>query len=229
MTEDEAKEALEEAELKVAIEEEYSKKIEAGYVISQDIAENTEIEAGSTVTIKVSTGVETSIVPNLIGKTEEEAKQAIKEAGLTLAATKNAENKNKDDGVVIEQNLDAGDTVEKGSNITITVNKIESLITGTVKLNLKSFLESLGRTIEYEDENADEDDTETIKKAKTCKVEIRAEGDTIYGPKDVAQDTTNISATVEGRGIITIEVWIDGAKKKTVDMNLKNSTTLTIE
>ena len=48
------------------VEREQSKKIEAGYVISQDVPENAEIVAGSTVTITVSTGIETSLVRFLL-------------------------------------------------------------------------------------------------------------------------------------------------------------------
>lgn len=224
MSENDAKDAITGADLKVAVEEEYSKKIEAGYVISQDVPENTEVGAGSTVTIKVSKGVETSVVPNLVGKTLEEATQAIKDAGLTLAATKYSEDTTKDDGVVLEQNLEAGETVEKDSNITITVNKIEALITGTVKLNLKSLL---GNNVEYV-ETADEDSGEILKQAKASEVKITANNDTIYSQK-VAQDKDNITATVVGKGTVTVKVFIDSVLKKTTTINLNRETTLTIE
>ena len=221
---EEAIELLENEDLIVEIVEEPSKKIEAGYVISQDVPENTEVGAGSTVTITVSTGVEESIVPYLVGKTEAEAKKLIEEAGLILATVLYSEDTTKDDGVVLRQSLDAGETVEKESKITITVNKIEELITGTIKVNLKSIL---GTSIEYT-EKEDEETGETIKVAKTSKVEITADSDTIYS-KNVAQDTTNISASVTGKGTVTIKIKVDDVLKKTVTMNLNQQTTLTIE
>ena len=224
MQEDEAKDTIQKADLKVAIEEEFSKKIESGYVISQDVPESTEVGAGSTVTIKISKGVETSVVPNVVGKTEAEAVQAIKDAKLTLAATKYSEDTTKEDGTVLEQNLEAGETVEKDSNITITVNKIEALITGSIKLNLKSLL---GTNIEYT-ETVEEDSGEKIKEAKKSDVKIVANGDTIYSQR-VAQDKEDITAAVTGKGTITVKVYIDEVVKKTVTMNLNKETSITIE
>lgn len=221
---EEAKILLEEQDLVVEIEEEPSKKIEAGYVISQDVAENTEVGAGSKVVVKVSTGVETSVVPNLLGKTEAEARKLITEAGLTLATVLNAEDKTKDDGVVLKQSLEAGETVEKESKMTITINKIEALITGTITVNLKSLL---GTNIEYVEE-VDPETGETIKKAKTATVKIVAEGDTLYSKK-VAQDKTDITTKVTGKGTVTIKVYVDDVIKSTKDINLNQTTTLTIE
>ena len=221
---EEAKELLEEQDLIVVVEEEPSKKIEAGYVISQDVPENAEIGAGSTVTIKVSTGVEKSLVPNVLGKTEADARKLITDAGLTLATTLNAEDTTKDNGVVVKQSLNAGDTVEKGSNITITINKIEEFITGTINLNLKSLL---GTSIEYV-ETEEEDTGETIKTAKVSEVKIVAGTDTIYSKK-VAQDKTDITATVTGKGTVTVKVYVDDVIKKTTTINLNQTTTLTIE
>lgn len=213
---EEAKKLLEQEDLKVVVEQEQSKKIEAGYVISQDVSENAEIVAGSTVTITVSTGIETSLVPNVVGKTEEEAKKMIEEAGLTLTTTLTSEDTTKDNGVVLKQSLNAGDTVEKGANITITINKIEEFITGTINLNLKSLL---GTNIEY---------IEDGKTAKISEVKIIAETTTVYSEK-VAQDTTDITATVTGKGTVPIKVYVDNVIKKTIPFKLKQSTTLTIE
>ena len=223
-TQEEAVELLENEDLIVVIAEEPSKKIEAGYVISQDVPENTEVGAGSTVTITVSTGVEESLVPNVVGRTEAEAKKLIEEAGLTLATVLNSEDTTKDNGIVLKQSVDAGETVEKGSKITITVNKIEELITGTIKFNLKSLL---GSSIEYT-EKEDEETGEITKIAKMSDVKIVADSDTIYSKK-ISQDTTNISASVTGKGTLTIKVYVDDVVKKTTTINLNQQTTITIE
>lgn len=239
MSENDAIDAIEAIDLKVAIEEEYSKKIEAGYVISQDVPENTEIGAGSTVTIKVSKGIETSVVPNVVGKSEEEAVKAIKEANLTLAATKYSEDTTKDNGIVLEQNLEAGETVEKNSNITITVNKIEELVEGTVKLNLKSLLLKKGKTIEYVEEstpkpsnanetNEEETQNTVTKKAKEASVKITAGNDIIFSEK-VPQDKTEITATLKGKGTLTIKVYVDDVVMAQETLNLNKEKILTIE
>lgn len=56
MKQDEAIKALEDANLKAEVIEETSKKVEEGYVISQETDAKAEAYAGDTVKIHVSTG-----------------------------------------------------------------------------------------------------------------------------------------------------------------------------
>ena len=102
MKEDEAIQALEDAKLKAEVVEETSKKVEEGYVISQE----TEANAGDTVKIHVSTGTEKSTVPYIVGKKQDEAKKELEDAGLTVTIT-NAEDSSKETGVVLKQSLDS--------------------------------------------------------------------------------------------------------------------------
>lgn len=179
------------------------------------------------MTIKVSTGIETSLVPNLEGKTLEEAKQSIEEAGLTLATTLYSEDTTKNDGTVLKQSLNAGDTVEKGSNITITVNKIEKLVTATISLNVKSILEGKGRDVYVE--TTAPDTGVVLTNPKTGSIEILADGDRIYYAEEEAFDKTNIPVEVTGKGTITIKVKVNGTVEKTTQINLNQETSFTIE
>ena len=142
LTEEEARTQLEELGLIVNVEEEYSKKVEAGYVIEQSVDADEEIDAGETITIKVSKGIEKVTVPDLNGKTESEAKTAIKEAGLKLKTVVTTEDTTKDDGVVVKQSLEAGTEADKDSYITITVNKLQVQKEATINVNVKSVNES---------------------------------------------------------------------------------------
>ena len=123
LTQDDATKQLEDLGLVVNVEETYSSKVEAGYVIEQSVKENEEIDAGESITIKVSKGTEKVTVPDLTGKTESDAKTAIKDAGLKLKTVVTTEDTTKDDGVVVKQSLEAGTEVEKNATITITINK----------------------------------------------------------------------------------------------------------
>ena len=123
LTQDDATKQLEDLGLVVNVEETYSSKVEAGYVIEQSVKENEEIDAGELITIKVSKGTEKVTVPDLTGKTESEAKTAIKDAGLKLKTVVTTEDTTKEDGVVVKQSLEAGTEVEKNATITITINK----------------------------------------------------------------------------------------------------------
>ncbi|MCI8621172.1 MAG: PASTA domain-containing protein [Clostridia bacterium] len=68
LKEAEAIKMLEDEDLEVSVEEEFNKKIEKEYVISQDIEATKEVPAGSTVKIVVSKGIEEVDVPNVVRK-----------------------------------------------------------------------------------------------------------------------------------------------------------------
>ena len=123
----------------VEIEEEVSEKIEKGYVIKQEIDEGTEVNAGEVVKIYVSSGngKEQVVVPAIIGKTEEDAKNVLKESKLEVEVTE-GENTVKPNGTVLKQSIEAGTTVEEGTKVLITINKLTETKYGTVHINVKS-------------------------------------------------------------------------------------------
>ncbi|MFR5190942.1 MAG: PASTA domain-containing protein [Clostridia bacterium] len=59
---------------------------------------------------------------NVVGKKLADAKKAIEDKGLKVAI-KYETDKSKADGIVLKQSTKSGDKVDKGSTITITVNK----------------------------------------------------------------------------------------------------------
>ena len=133
MKQDEAVKALEDAKLKVEIVEEASKKVQEGYVISQETDPETEVLAGDTVKIHVSTGVEKATVPNVIGNSESDAKKSLEALGFVVVTT-SLEDSSKANGVVLKQSIDSGKSVEKGSSITITINSFEESKTVTINM-----------------------------------------------------------------------------------------------
>ena len=228
MTREEATQSLEESDLEVVVNEEFDSKVEAGYVISQDVDPETEVGAGSTVTITVSKGVETSTVPNVVGKSEADAKSEIESAGLTVSATLTDEDRTKDNGVVLKQSLEAGTSVEKGSSMTITVNQIAELKNATVKINLKSLI---GYSQEYE--NVTNTISNSIDRVPvepdTVEVKVVVDDDVVYR-KNHKEDETNISVPISGIGTVTVKVYIDdvlGNRQETI--NLNNQTEIAFE
>ena len=98
MKQDDAVKALEDANLKAEVVEETSKKVQAGYVISQDVDENTEVSAGDSVKIHVSkgTGIKQLTMVNVVGQDADSAKKYIRGYGAKVAnityATSTADN-----------------------------------------------------------------------------------------------------------------------------------------
>lgn len=223
MSEDDAIKALEKAKLKYQIVEEESKKIEAGYVISQETEQDSKVYAGDTVVIHVSTGVKKSSVVSVIGKTEEEAKKALEDLGVKVTVAYE-EDSSKDNGVVLKQSIDAGKEVEQGSSITITVNKLTEMKYATLTVNVKSLLDG---KVEYED-SQDKNETNTERKVKDVDLKIMVGEDSVFKEK-VDPTTTNLMQPISGKGTVTVKVYINDVLKSKKDVNLNNTTSITIE
>ena len=223
LTKQEAEEAAIEAKIKLEYEEEISKTVEAGVIIKQDTDEGKEVNAGDTVKVYVSigTGIKQVVVSSVMYKDEESAKQILTGLGLSVDV-EYGEDKTRGNGVVLKQSIDSGKTVDEGTKITITVNKLAETKTGTVTINVKSLK---GYT---ESKTTDEDGKETTTKPKDVELVVKVDDEQVE-KVTVKENTVSKNVSVSGKGTITIKVYIDGSLKKTVDMNLDNTKSLTIE
>ena len=214
MKKDEAIKTLEEANLKAEVIEDTSKTVAEGYVISQEIEENTEVSAGDSIKIHVSkgTGIKQVTMISVVGKTEEQAKSELEGIGLKVTIGYE-ENTSKDSGIVLKQSIDVGKVIDEGTAVTITVNKIAELKTAKITVNVKSLL---GGKVEYEPTNTTVNNTNTTeenKKVKKVELVVKVNEDTIYSEK-VDPTLTNINAgTAKGTGVSNVKVYIDGVLK----------------
>lgn len=200
MEKDKAVKALEDAKLKVEIVEESSKKVQEGYVISQETSPDTEAFAGDTIKIHVSTGVEKATVPGVIGKSQADAKKTLEAQGFVVAVT-TSEDSSKENGIVLKQSLDSGKTVEKGSTVTITVNSYEASKTMSVNINVKAI------TGGYSEETSSSNTTEN-KTVKTVSITLKSGNNTLYSDSGVDKNTTSKSTTISGKGSMDLTLTI---------------------
>lgn len=202
-TEEEAIQALEDIGLMVNIPDEnrvYNKKVEAGIVTEQSVKEKEEIDAGETITLTISKGIEKVIVPDLTGKTEDEAKKAIKDAGLKLKNVYTDTDESKADGVVLNQDLEENTEVEKDAYITITINSLPTEKKGKIIVNVKSLLERKGKA------TVNEDGTHKMVNVKV----IVAENSIL--DQEVDATVSSLEANFTGKGWIKIQVLIDDVR-----------------
>ena len=89
MTESKATSTLKNAGFTVSVEYDYSDTVEQGNVISQSPSGSASAASGDNVTITVSQGKKVTYakMPNVVGLTEEAAKQAIKDQSLVPSVT----------------------------------------------------------------------------------------------------------------------------------------------
>ena len=217
---EEAIQLIEDAKLKAEVTEETSKTVKEGYVISQETNPDTEVNAGDTVKIHVSTGTEKATVPGVVGKTQEEAKKILQDLGFTVTVS-NIEDSSKDNGVVLKQSLDEGQSVDKGTNITITVNTFEASKTMSVSIDVKSI------TGGYEENT---NSTEENKIVKTVSITITSGGKTLWSDSGVDKNTSDKKANITGKGSMDLTLTITDSngmnKVRTKSVNFSSDSTI---
>ncbi len=92
-----------------------------GMAIGTEPAGGTTADEGSTVVLRVSGGPGESTVPDVTGKTEDQATTALTRAGFEVD-TKTEASADVAKGLVISQDPAGAATAEKGSTVTITVS-----------------------------------------------------------------------------------------------------------
>ncbi|MDX6595216.1 MAG: eukaryotic-like serine/threonine-protein kinase [Solirubrobacterales bacterium] len=91
--------------------------------MSQSPSAGSEVAAGSTVSIVVSSGKEQAKVPNVIGKLRAEAVQAVRDAGLSPTVEEEETEVAGKVGRAIDQFPPPGSELEPGAAVTIVVGK----------------------------------------------------------------------------------------------------------
>jgi eukaryotic-like serine/threonine-protein kinase len=97
-----------------------SASVPSGSVINSNPAAGTQAPRNSLVTINVSTGPEQVAVPNVIGRTQSDATAALAGAGFNVVVVQ-VPSSSSNMGRVITQSPDAGTSVDRGTQVTITV------------------------------------------------------------------------------------------------------------
>lgn len=117
-TVDEATSILESAEFELGTTSMvYDESVEAGKIISQDPGADTRHDRGTKVNVVVSQGAEQITVPDLQDMTADEAKQALKDAGLVPVGGEARYSDSIEQNHVVDQSPAAGSSVAKGSSV----------------------------------------------------------------------------------------------------------------
>ena len=101
----------------------YSDTVPAGSVVSCQPKVGQKVGLGQAVTAVISRGVETKTVPDVVGKTKDQASAVIKGAGLTLGDVTEQYSASVDSGKVVSSDPKAGKVIEHTAKISIVVSK----------------------------------------------------------------------------------------------------------
>ncbi|MCM1127137.1 MAG: Stk1 family PASTA domain-containing Ser/Thr kinase [Lachnospiraceae bacterium] len=125
MTEAEATAELDKKGFAVNKTEAYDEYIEAGKIVTQSPKAGEKAPSGAAVTITISLGKDTEKVrvPDLMGRSEEEAMAVLVEAGLQLGTVSEVNNENADlTGLVCYQSYSVGSYAEAGEKVDISIS-----------------------------------------------------------------------------------------------------------
>ncbi|MFT4233440.1 MAG: Stk1 family PASTA domain-containing Ser/Thr kinase [Microbacterium sp.] len=151
---DKAAEILTNQDLVPTQQSEASETVPEGDVIRTDPKAGVTVAPGQEVDVYVSTGPQTSTAPDLAGMTEEEARQAISDAKLTLGAIWPTDDQDAAKGTVLSAEVDgaeiaAGDELQQGATVDLKVatGKVQLQdVTGFTVDSATEVIEGLGLT-----------------------------------------------------------------------------------
>lgn len=193
------------------IEEVFDEDVEAGIVVEVDDEDGEKVSGGSKitldtkVTVKVSKGSEYKdvTVPNVVNKSESDARSTLEGLGLVVEVSYE-ENSNKTDGAVLSQSVSSNKTVKEGTTISLSVNKLPTKSTLTVRVNVSGFMKPVETTTTTDNASNDAETTATESKEPVL-VKINVGDETIYN----STTSTDVIKTYKASGVKEVKVWID--------------------
>jgi len=96
-----------------------------GQVVSQNPAGGSKLQKGDTITIVVSSGAGSVVMPNVIGQSRDAATANLTSRGLDVRVLERSTDDESEDDEVLDQAPDAGERLRAGDDVTIYVGVFE--------------------------------------------------------------------------------------------------------
>ena len=134
-----------------ASDDTYSIDVPQGALLSLSVDPGATLPHNTTITVTVSQGPKPVTMPDIVGKTKDEAQQALDDLRLTTNWTESFDDKIPQ-GQVISASVNNGDTLHWGDSVDVVVSKGQETITlpnyvGQKASDAKAALEKLGFTV----------------------------------------------------------------------------------
>ncbi len=211
LTEEEAIAKLEEANLVYEKEsEDYNTEQEEGKIYEQSPAysANYKIKEKTTITVKVSKGTETTVVPKVAGMTYDEAVEALEEYKLKAEKIEETSKEIKE-GIVISQETEASTVVNAGDTVKLHV----SIGTGLAQVVMPNVV---GKS---------ESDARTSLEGRNLQVNVEYSEDTTKNNGEVLQQSIKSGENIDEGTEVTITVnKLAETKSATLTINVKSIT-----
>ena len=210
--EDSARKTIEDAGLKFAKNEVANDTVSAGLAVSSDPEKGTKIASGSTVTVHFSTGSAMVKVPDLEGKSQSDARKALKDAGLEAGNVTQEDSATVAKDRVIYTNPLTDTSVERGTTVDIVVSTGKASVpdvTGQDEATAKKTIEDAGLQFKRGDDVASD-----VERGKAVSSDPAAGSSASAGDTITVHFSTGAAATPTPSAMVTVPSNLNG---KTVD------------
>ncbi|PDP87500.1 serine/threonine protein kinase [Glycomyces fuscus] len=144
-------------DLAVRFEEAYSDTVGAGAVADSTPAPGSDVERGAEVLLHVSTGPQFSEVPDVVGGTENEARDTLRQAGFTGIEIVQEHSPDQPPGTVLATEPAAGEEGDREEPVVLSVSEgvIVPTLVGMGQEEAASALAGLGLVVQVTEEHHD--------------------------------------------------------------------------
>ncbi|MGI5270718.1 Stk1 family PASTA domain-containing Ser/Thr kinase [Nonomuraea sp. CA-218870] len=158
----------------VKVEGRHDEKVTEGSVLAMDPAHGTQVEAGATITLVPSLGPKRVLVPKTAGMTQDDARAAIAEAGLTVGRMRRVKNLEVERNHVIRTSPQVGDKVKEGAKVDIYVSAglVMPDVGGMPKDQAAAFLTEQGFQVQVNEVDDDAEPCTVIAQSPKAKSEV---------------------------------------------------------
>ena len=210
MKESAAQNTLTDAGFKYSISYDYSDSVEQGVVIKQTPGAKSTGKKGDTVALVVSRGKESVTVPNVVGKTKDQAVAELQSAGLAAGNITEDHNDSVASGSVVSQGVNAGSSVDKGTTVDLVISKGKKPNSYAVSFTAPSgqtYTQTTTTTVTKEDGTTEEKtETKEVAVASYSYTAVSNNGTTLSTGKLSAGQTFNFSVDNTGETISKVTV-----------------------
>ena len=167
------------------VEEEFSDDVSSGAVTRSDPQGGQSVHKRATVQLYVSKGVDMKTVPDVTGKSQDEAGRTLSDAGLGIGSVTDAYSEDVPQGQVVSQSVSAGTSIAHDSTVDIVLSKGREPLTVPSLSGLgadaaKATIEALGLVASPSEAYSD-----TVAAGQVISQQTR-EGSTLYRGDSVA-------------------------------------------
>ena len=178
---------------------------EKDIVLRQSVTDNEKVDLKTEIVIYVSSGVVRKRVPLVEGKTLENAKKTLNDAGFANISEIQEEN-NEEKGKVIRQSIASGVEIDVTTEIVLYVSAGPKETTPAPTESEITFYKTI---------DLPKDKTEPYK------LTLILAGKTIVDDQEIQPGMASYAVQLKGRGSASLEIWVDGVLIRTekVDFN----------